>query len=73
MNAIDDIEEVAKPKMSLFFELQSVMRSILLDLDVVERTVTNLEMRFNPKPYVMPKRPSSQKPSPTRNYFPPAF
>ena len=30
-------------------------------------------MRFNPKPTPRPppKRPVSQKPSPTRNYFPP--
>lgn len=55
MNAIDDI---VKPKQSLFFELSSVMRNILMDLDIVGRKVNELEMRFNPKSF-SPKRSSS--------------
>lgn len=46
-----------------------------MDLDVVGRKVNEIEMRFNPKPIVIPppKRPTSQRPSPTRNYFPPGY
>ena len=66
-----------KPKMSLFFELQQVMRSILMDLNTVDKNVSQLEMRFNhskrikptPRPPPVPKRPISQ--SPTRHYNPP--
>ena len=53
------------------------MRSILMDMNNVEKKVDEIEMRFNPKPYVAPpsppKRPVSQRPSPTRNYFPPGY
>ena len=38
------------PPISIFFELQSVMRTILFDLDFVDKKVNDLEMRFNPKP-----------------------
>ena len=38
------------PPVSIFYELQSVMRSILFDLDFVDKKVNDLEMRFNPKP-----------------------
>ncbi len=36
MNAIDDMEDAFKPKVSLFYELQSVMKSILMDLNAVD-------------------------------------
>ena len=38
------------PPVSIFFELQSVMRTILFDLDHVDKKVNDLEVRFNPKP-----------------------
>lgn len=89
-HAIDELEETKqesapKPKLSLFFELQSVLRQILMDLDGVGKQVNQLEMRYNPKPIEKPpppappsppKRPISQQPrqaSPTRNYFPPGY
>jgi len=74
MNAIDDLN---KPKVGMFFELQSIMRSILMDLNGIESKTKELEMRFNPKPFVMPpsppKQPVKRAPSPTRNYFPPGY
>ena len=51
MNVIDD---VIMPKLGVFFELQNIMRSILSDINGVERKTKELEMRFNPKPIVMP-------------------
>lgn len=75
MNAIDDLP---KPKVGMFFELQNIMRSILMDLNGIESKTKELEMRFNPKPFVMPPSPPKQPPvqrapSPTRNYFPPGY
>ena len=73
MNAIDDMEDAFKPKVSLFYELQSVMKSILMDLNAVDNQVKMIEMRFNPPKPIPVKRPVSQRPSPTRNYFPPGY
>ena len=76
MNAIDDMPDAFKPKVSVYYELQNIMRSILMDLNGVEKQVNMIEMRFNPKPLPVPeppKRAVSQKPSPTRNYFPPGY
>jgi len=36
MNVIDDIENPSKPKVGVFFELQNVMKSILMDLNVID-------------------------------------
>ena len=56
------------------------MRMILLDLDHVDKKVTDIEMRFNPKPHTPQPQPvqiqiqqSPRPPSPTRNYFPPGY
>ena len=80
-NVIDEDETmVYKPKLSVFFELQNVMKSILYDMEIVDKKVTEIEMRFNPKPIVVirppspPRRAVSQDPpESTRNYFPPGF
>ena len=57
MNAIDDMP---KTKLGVFFELQSIMRSILTDINGIERQTKELEMRYNPKPFV--PTPPPQKP-----------
>lgn len=36
MNVIDDMEHAFKPKVGVFFELQNVMKSILMDLNVID-------------------------------------
>ena len=69
-----DEDDIPLPPRSKFWELTNNLKSILSDLNVIEKQVTAIEMKFNPKPTPRPpppKRPVSQKPSPTRNYFPP--
>lgn len=69
---------VGKPSLGLYYELTNVLRNIIFDMGAVDKKVTELEMRWNPKPYVPPspspmKRSHSQKASPTRNYYPPGY
>ena len=36
--------------MPLYYEIQNIMRSILSDINGVEKKVNELEMKWNPKP-----------------------
>ena len=65
-----------KTGLSLFFDLQRAMKSILLDLNTVDMKVKDLERRYNPPkilPPPPPPKPVKRPPSPTRNYYPPGY